>query len=72
MLVLQKSDLDDLLFISCEPAIDGGASLKFTQHIWRNGVDGELLLDAEVRVASVTADLFQPRRLPAALRKEFA
>lgn len=64
--------LDDLLFIHCEPVIDGGATLLFNQHIHRNAEDGELVLDAEVRVACVTADGFQPRRLPEALRQELA
>jgi len=64
--------LDDLLCISCEPAINGGASLRFTQTVRRNRSDGELLLDAAVRVACVTADGFQPRRLPPELRKELA
>ena len=68
----RAAKLDDLLCISSEPAIDGGASLRFTQTIRRNTPDGELLLEAEVRVACVTADGFQPRRLPAALRKELA
>ena len=66
----RAAKLDDLLFIRCEPAVDGGASLRFAQSIRRNGADGELLLEAEVRVACVTADGFQPRRLPPALRKE--
>lgn len=64
--------LDDLLFIHCEPVVDGGASLRFSQAIHRNAPDGELLVEAQVRVACVTADGFQPRRLPPTLRKELA
>jgi acyl-CoA thioester hydrolase len=66
----RAAKLDDLLCISCEPAIDGGASLRFVQAIRRNAPDGELLLDAVVRVACVSAAGFQPRRLPPTLRKE--
>jgi acyl-CoA thioester hydrolase len=66
----RAAKLDDLLFIGCEPAIDGGASLRFTQTIRRNAPDGETVLDAVVRVACVTADGFRPRRLPPELRKE--
>jgi acyl-CoA thioester hydrolase len=68
----RAAKLDDLLCISCVPSIDGGASLLFTQTIRRNTPDGELLLEAEVRVACVTADGFEPRRLPPELRKELA
>jgi acyl-CoA thioester hydrolase len=67
----RAAKLDDLLCISCEPFIEGGASLRFVQTVRRNTPDGELLLDATVRVACVTADGFQPHRLPPALRKEF-
>ena len=64
--------LDDLLFIHCELVIDGGATMLFRQRIHRNAEDGELVLEAEVRVACVAADTFRPRRLPDALRQEFA
>jgi acyl-CoA thioester hydrolase len=56
--------LDDLLCISCEPARDGAASIEFGQRIWRDGVDGELLLSGSARVACLDATTFRPRRLP--------
>lgn len=63
--------LDDLLCISCDAQYDGGVSLHFAQEIRRGTPDGELLLDAAVRVACVSVDGFKPRRLPRELLKEF-
>jgi acyl-CoA thioester hydrolase len=57
--------LDDLLVVSSEPALDGGATLRFGQRIWRESASGELLLDASVRVACLTASTLRPQRLPA-------
>jgi len=57
--------LDDLLWISCEPTRDGGATITFDQRIWRERVDGELLMDAAVRAACLDALTLKPRRLPA-------
>ncbi|HEX4376408.1 MAG TPA: tol-pal system-associated acyl-CoA thioesterase [Steroidobacteraceae bacterium] len=56
--------LDDLLWISCEAARDGGASIAFGQRIWRDRVEGELLLSGSARVACLDAKTFRPRRLP--------
>jgi acyl-CoA thioester hydrolase len=56
--------LDDLLWISCEPARDGGATIAFAQRIWRERLDGELLLTANARVACLDAVTLKPRRLP--------
>ena len=57
--------LDDLLWISCEPTRDGGASIAFEQRIWRERVDGDLLLSASVRAACLDARTLKPKRLPA-------
>jgi acyl-CoA thioester hydrolase len=56
--------LDDLLSISCEPARDGGASIVFSQRIWREPLAEQLLLSATVRVACLDAASLKPRRLP--------
>ena len=56
--------LDDLLWISCEATRDGGASIAFGQRIWRDRVEGELLLSGSARVACLDAKTFRPRRLP--------
>ncbi len=56
--------LDDLLWISCEATRDGGASIAFGQRIWRDRVEGELLLSGSARAACLDAVTFRPRRLP--------
>jgi acyl-CoA thioester hydrolase len=60
--------LDDELRITCEPRSEGAASLDFAQRIYRqagNGAEGgELLTEANVRVACVDARTLRPRRLP--------
>jgi acyl-CoA thioester hydrolase len=56
--------LDDLLWISCEPTRDGRATIAFGQRIWRERVDGELLLEGVARAACLDAATLKPRRLP--------
>ena len=61
--------LDDELEISCEPRLEGPASLRFAQCIYRRtqGAERELLAEASVRVACLDARTLRPRRLPAFL-----
>ena len=57
--------LDDELTISCEPASEGQASLRFRQSIHRaQSAPAQLLAQASVRVACVNARTLRPRRLP--------
>ena len=58
--------LDDMLTISCEPQAEGMASLRFLQRIYRteSGAPGQLLVEANVRVACVDARTLRPRRPP--------
>ena len=64
--------LDDELVITCQPAADGAASIRFTQRIFRCGADASvteeetarLLVEASVRVACVDARTLRPKRLP--------
>lgn len=56
--------LDDLLTVHAEIIDASRASLLFAQRVER---DGELLVDAKVRVACVDQSDFKPRRLPAEL-----
>ena len=58
--------LDDMLTISCEPKAEGMASLRFLQRIYRteSGAPGQLLVEANVRVACVDARTLRPRRPP--------
>lgn len=58
----RPAKLDDELIITCEPAIDGSASVRFAQRIYR-GAD-ELLVEASVRVACIDARTLRPKRLP--------
>jgi acyl-CoA thioester hydrolase len=67
--------LDDELTVTCEPCVEGAASIRFGQRIFR-GVEScaavregrkapeRLLVDANVRVACVDARTLRPRRLP--------
>ena len=57
--------LDDLLWISCEASRDGGASLMFEQRVWRERVEGDLLMNASCRAACLDKKTLKPRRLPA-------
>ena len=66
--------LDDELEITCEPQVQGPASLRFAQHIYRCGQAGraQLLVEAQVRVACVEAGSLRPRRLPEFVRAALA
>ena len=68
--------LDDRLAVTCEPRLDGAATVRFAQRIFREREDADsaeaserrsedLLVEADVRVACVDAKTFRPRRLPA-------
>ncbi len=60
----------DLLHATCEVAEATRASLTFKQEIYRQSVDGELLLDGRVRVACLDAQKYRPRPLPDRLLQE--
>lgn len=60
----------ELLHATCEIATSSRASLTFKQEIYRNGVDGELLLEGRVRVACLDAEKYRPRPLPDRLLQE--
>jgi acyl-CoA thioester hydrolase len=64
--------LDDLLSISCEPGLKGRASIVFSQRIWRQPLESELLLSASVRVACLDAATLKPRRLPQVIVRELS
>ncbi len=64
----RPAKLDDELVITCEPAIEGPATVRFAQRIYR-GADGErsqdeLIVEASVRVACIDARTLRPKRLP--------
>jgi acyl-CoA thioester hydrolase len=60
--------LDDELTITCEPRVEGAATLRFVQRIQRKA-DDQLLVEAAVRVACVDAQTLRPKRLPDFLRQ---
>lgn len=66
---LKPARLDDLLQIHVEVQQCRRASVVFAQSIVRGD---ELLLTAEVRVASLAAAAFKPKSLPDALHEAFA
>ena len=63
--------LDDELLITCEPKVEGAATIVFAQRIYRKaGVDdgsAGLLVEASARVACLDARTLRPTRLPAFL-----
>ncbi len=65
--------LDDELAITCEPAVEGAATIRFAQQIYRGAAAAltkdALLVEASVRVACVDARTLRPKRLPEFLAK---
>ncbi len=62
----------DVLQVRCRVTEIGKASLSFEQHIHRETVAGELLLDGKIRVACIDAVSFKPRALPKAIVESLA
>jgi acyl-CoA thioester hydrolase len=58
---------DDLLAVTARVVESRGASIRFEQQIRRGTADGEVLVTAEVRAASIDSVSLRPRPLPAAL-----
>jgi acyl-CoA thioester hydrolase len=74
----KPAKLDDELLITCEPKVEGAATILFAQRIYRGGggasVQGHeassLLVEASARVACLDARTLRPKRLPAFLDVE--
>jgi len=64
----RPAKLDDELLITCEPAVEGAATIRFAQRIYRGAgtalTKEGLLVEASVRVACVDARTLRPKRLP--------
>ena len=62
----RPAKLDDELVTTCEPAVEGSASIRFAQRIFRGAEQTKesLLVEASVRVACVDARSLRPKRLP--------
>ena len=69
----RPAKLDDELVITCEPAVEGAATIRFAQQIYRSAAaeltKDALLVEASVRVACVDARTLRPKRLPEFLAK---
>jgi acyl-CoA thioester hydrolase len=69
----RPAKLDDELVITCEPAVEGAATIRFAQQIYRGAsaalTKDALLVEASVRVACVDARTLRPKRLPEFLAK---
>ena len=64
----RPAKLDDELLITCESAVEGAATIRFAQRIYRGAgtalTKEGLLVEASVRVACVDARTLRPKRLP--------
>lgn len=60
----------DLLQATCEVAQRTRATLTFKQQIFRDSLDGELLIEGRVRVACLDTHKHRPRPLPDLLLQE--
>ncbi len=52
------------LVTTCEIAEATRASLTFTQRVYHDSVQGDLLLDGRVRIACLDAQSYRPRAMP--------
>lgn len=61
---LKPARFNDLLRVTCEVVEHTRTSFSFTQEIYREGADAELLVEGQARAACLDAKSFRPRRLP--------
>lgn len=61
---LRSATVDDQLLVSADIVQPGRATLNFHQQVWRND---ELLCEAEVKVACVSAATRKPKAMPKSL-----
>jgi acyl-CoA thioester hydrolase len=77
----KPAKLDDELLITCEPKVEGAATIVFAQRIyrlrggtppqgqWKDDRPDSLLVEANARVACLDARTLRPKRLPAFLEE---
>lgn len=65
---LAPARLDDVLHVSCEPEVEGRASIALRQRVCRDAPHGALLAEGEIRAACVSARNLRPRRVPDTIR----
>ena len=61
--------LSDMLYVSADVAEARGARMRFTQHVRRGGLEGDLVCEGAAEVACMDAR-GKPRRIPEALLSE--
>jgi acyl-CoA thioester hydrolase len=62
----KPAKLDDELVITCEPQVEGAATIAFAQRIYRGSDE---LVQASVRVACLDSGTLRPKRLPDFLKE---
>jgi len=67
---LKPARFNDLLRVTCEVIEHTRTSFSFTQEIFREDSDGELLVEGQARAACLDAKSFRPRRLPSTIVAE--
>jgi len=67
---LKPARFNDLLRVTCEVVEHTRTSFSFTQEIFREDSDGELLVEGQARAACLDAKSFRPRRLPSTIVAE--
>ncbi len=61
--------LSDMLYVSADVAETRGARMRFTQNVWRNDPDGDLVCEGSAEVACMD-ERGKPRRFPTTLISE--
>ena len=67
---LRPAKLGDRLIVTATLSRLGRATFEIEQNIYRNSVDGELLIEGGVTAAYLAADTMKPKRIPSTFFEE--
>ncbi len=67
---IKPAKFNDQLVVTVLPLSEARASFELEQLVFRNSLDGELLIRGTTRAACLDADTLKPARLPFSLTKE--
>lgn len=67
---VKPAKFNDQLVVTVRPLGQARASFELEQLVFRNSLDGELLIRGTTRAACLDADTLKPARLPFSLMKE--
>ena len=67
---LEPARFNDEIVVTARLAGLSGATFELEQNIYRDSVDGELLLRGSVKAAYLNADTLRPTRVPASIFEE--